>query len=146
MLNKLFYCLKSLGFKYNFVHNDTPVSPFIYIEGNLSYMYLEQQEAAGDFDIEIAESSPEDVDYNTFEKSYLLIKVTMFPVIGYMVGAGVDFNIKQKYGLFISANYTATNAHQHASIEKSFPQNESKFNFVLIKAGVKFTFLKNESL
>jgi hypothetical protein len=135
-----------LGFKYNFVHNDKPVSPFIYIEGNLSYMYLEQQEADGSFVIESTESSSEDVDYNTFEKSYPLIKVGMFPVMGYMVGAGVDFNIKQKYGLFISANYMATNAHQHASIEKFFPQNDSKFNFILIKAGVKFAFLKNKTL
>ena len=67
-------------------------------------------------------------------------------VSGFMFGIGNDFVVKQKYGVFMSVNYMSTSAHEQALISEIYEENQSKFNYVIIRAGVKFGFLRSKSL
>ncbi len=135
----------NLVLKYNIIHNDKPISPFIQLEAGGGITRLVQDSAT------VNVSSPADLDPEHIayegEQQLKLPRITNnYFTQSVMIGAGVDFVIKQKYGVFVSANYLLNNADRNSQLQEDFPENESKLNFLMIQAGIKFSFLKSKSL
>ena len=73
-------------------------------------------------------------------------ETVLSPVLGYMVGAGIDFTLAKKYGMWVCVNYLGTDAHNHANVATTYQQNTSKYAFFVLKVGFKFSFLQSKSL
>lgn len=136
----------SLGLllKYNILPSDKKISPFVNAEFSTGYMMISQKANT------ITEQPPavEDkthVIVKDWERNYPEIK-TGFGTYGVLLGVGVDFTLKLRYGLFVSANYYLSDAHKTGAFKGFFEENKSTFNFLLMQAGVKFSFGKSKSI
>lgn len=134
-----------LEVKYNFVPNDKTISPFIVSEFSVSYLKITQDAFSETFTETVREDDAhvrqDELRIDYAERSFNLDNVS-----GLTLGLGSDFTIKQKYGMFVSLNYQFTSAHNHAKLQEVYPDNESKYNFFLVKVGLKLGFLRNKEL
>lgn len=136
-----------LGLKYNFVPSDKTLSPFVHAEFNFSSILIDVEGYEESFDE--VEGYQEDASQPTYLGSNSEVSnstTTLSPVLGYMVGLGTDITLKQKYSLWVSLNYFATDAHNHAKLVETHPENTSKFSFIVLKVGIKLGFLRSKSL
>jgi outer membrane protein W len=131
--------------KYNFLPNDKKISPFVVAEFNSSYMSISQNAFSEITNLELVQNS-EEVKAVQVLKEYKEKSVKLNNVSGICMGIGSDFMVKQKYGMFVSINYMATSAHNQAKLKEIYPDNESKYSYFLIKFGLKFGFLRSNSL
>ena len=136
----------SLGLliKYNILPSDKKISPFVNAELSTGYMMISQK-ANTITEQPAALEDKTHVIVQEWERSYPEIK-TGFGTYGAMLGIGADFTIKLKYGLFVSANYYLSDAHKTGAFKGFFEENKSTFNFLLMQAGVKFSFGKSKSI
>ena len=132
-----------LTMKYNFLPSDKKVSPFGILELSTGYLYLSQK-ANNTVEKPIV-VNPEHVAITEQEKSYPEIK-RGFSSFGVMLGVGIDFTLNLKYGMFVSANYFLSDAHKSAVMETHFEQNTSKFRFLMLQTGIRFSFGKSKSV
>lgn len=131
--------------KYNIVHNDKPFSPYGIFGFNTGTLYLVQKENSEENNT-FEQKDGENVKLIRVEKRNPEIKFTMFPSIGILVGVGLDMTFKKRIGINIGALYQTSNIHQHVLLDEFFPENSSTFNFVMIQAGIKFSFLQAKKI
>ncbi len=132
-----------IGVKYNIVPMDKKISPFVAAEGDVGFMVLGQK-ANSTWEYPEA-SNDQQVTYVAQLHNYPKVNTTA-TYVGAILGAGVDFTLKLKYGVFISANYMFTNAQSTSAIVMDFKDNTSKFDFFMIQTGLRFSFGKSKSL
>lgn len=136
-----------VSLKYNILPNDKPVSPFIYTELNFSHIILEIKGYDASFtSVEAPDRIEGNVTPYNYEYSISPSQTLLSPVLGYMIGVGTDFTMMKKVGIWVSINYMATDAHNHAEVAINYPDNISKYSFFVLKLGVKFGFLQSKSL
>jgi hypothetical protein len=132
-----------VGVKYNFVPMDKKISPFVYMEGNMGYLIVSQK-ANSTWEYPVV-NDPNHVEFVKQLHNYPKQNIPI-TYLGAMVGVGLDFTLKLKYGLFVSANYMFTNASNTVTCVQNFEDNTSKFNFIMIQTGLRFSFGKSKSL
>ena len=136
-----------LGLKYNLTPSDRAISPFIYSEMNFSHIiinidgYTESFSEVEDYSADETHATPTNWE-SIVEES----ETVLSPVLGYMVGVGLDFTLAKKYGMWVSINYLGTDAHNHANVATTYQQNTSKYAFFVLNVGFKFGFLQSKSL
>jgi outer membrane protein W len=132
-----------IGAKLNIIPMDKKISPFVYAEGNLGYITISQKANSSIENPTV--DDPEHVKITQQTRNYPEIK-TGYSCTGAMVGVGLDFTLKLKYGVFVSANYMLTNADKTFTSKNNFAENTSKFQFLMIQTGFRFSFGKSKSL
>ena len=132
------------SFKYNIIHSDKPVSPYVMLGFNTGIVHLSQKENSETKE-EFEQGEDSEVSVVQVEKRNPEIKFTMINA-GITAQAGVDFTFQDNFGANIGLVYQTNNIHNHVLLKEFFPENDSKFNFLMIQAGVKFSFLQKNKL
>lgn len=147
--NKDNYTLPAFGLgletKYNFVHNDKPISPFVIAEINTNAIAINQTSFTENVNLSPT-GNTEDVEPTLSTTFYPEQQIKLNNVLGYMIGAGVDFTVKKKLGMYFSVNYMTTNADQQAAVSELYPDNNSTYSFITLKVGIKIGFLQSNDL
>ena len=131
--------------KYNITPKDKKISPFIVSEVSVTYLSI-TQEAFVEESSDVVQSESTHATQTGLVVPYQERSIKLGNIPGLTLGAGVDFTVKQKYGMFVSMNYMFTGAHNHAKLLEIYPDNTSKYSYFLIKLGLKFGFLRNNNL
>jgi len=140
----LFQTAVDLQLKYNLRHSDKGLSP--YLIGGISFGAVhitqkENTETKTQFD-DLGES---EVGITQIDKRNPEVKLTMFPSLGIVAGAGVDFTYKKTVGMNLAVLYSTTNIHNNVLMKEYFADNKSKFNYISIQMGIKLAFLSSKS-
>ena len=140
----LFQVAIDLQMKYNFIHSDKGFSPYVIGGVSLGSVHVTQKENT-EKKTEFSDYGESEVGLLDLEKRNPEVKLTMFPSLGLVAGAGVDFTYKKRVGLSLGLMYTTSNIHNHVLMKEYFPENESKFNYLYLQAGIKLAFLSSKS-
>lgn len=137
------------GVKYNFLPFDKPISPFIYTEAGINYTFVSQSQNTQ----VIQYSTSTDPTSITVEETTLQepeIQLNIFPSLSAIIAVGAEFTLKsirkKNLGLYLMCGYSASNTAEKNSVKENFPNNTSQFNYFLISAGVRFSFIQRKSL
>lgn len=129
--------------KYNILPSAKKISPYVFFEGNLSFVSIGQQNYVSNFQ---PGSSPNpDAQVSNIKYTYAAYNLYFAPALGIYSGGGVDVRLKESLNFFAQAGFNECFAKNAALIKKNNLSNTSNLNYWNLVVGLRLNLFKKKT-
>lgn len=126
--------------KLNLINAKKRISPYFLAGGNFAFVNIGQSSRDVDFDPD-TNSAGQGFVVRQANVGFNEVKVRMAPLVGPMIGAGIDFKINRKFTAFVQGALHSTISVDQL-VDQAFPENNSNLVYIAAKGGVNIKLYK----
>lgn len=130
--------------KYNIIPSDKKISPYVFFEGNLSFVSIAQKSHNSSF-TPSNQGNSDTIPVSTINTTYTTFNVLFAPTFGIYSGGGVDIQVSEAFNLFVQLGYNECFARNTRLIRDNFSSNSSNLSYWNAAIGVRLNLFKKKT-